>query len=94
MLAIARMIASLILARNFLLLLLITFNMLHCDNFNLDMTEVRVVTNLAMGEMFKTANMVCKPGVLMPDTLDAHLAMHEPFLLQMVLVTWFTEPQI
>ena len=94
MLAFARMIASLILARNVLLLLLITFTMLQGEDLNLDMAEVSLVTILAMGDMFKAAYVVFKPEVLIPDTIEAHLVMHGPFLLQIALVTWFTETQI
>ena len=94
MLAFARMIASLILARNFLLLLLIAFAMLQGEDFNLDMAEVNLVVLLAMGDMIKAAYVVCKPEVLMHDSMEAHMVMHGPFLLQIVMVTWFTETQI
>jgi hypothetical protein len=70
MLAIARMIAYLILAGNVLLLLLITFNMLLGDDFNLDMSGVGVVTILALGDIFKTANVVCKPSDLVYRDTD------------------------
>ena len=94
MLAFSRMIASLILVRNFLLLLMMIFFLMQGNENNFDMAQVNLVTVVATVDMMKAAYVVYKPEVLIPDTMEAHIFMHGPFFVQLLLVSCLTETKI
>ena len=90
MLAFARMLASIVLVRNTLFLLMVVFAILQGNGFFSSMTDLHLLTILAVVDAIKAAYVVFLPEVLIPDTMVAHLVVHGPFLVQMVLVNWFT----
>ena len=87
MLAFSRMIASLVLVRNFLLLLMMIFFLMQGNEINLDLAQVNLVTVLVTVDMMKAAYVVYKPQVLIPDTMEAHIVIHGPFFVQLFLVS-------
>ena len=90
MLAFTRVVASVILIRNILVLLMLSI--LQRDGSS-DMTDVSLITFLVLVDMIKAAYVVYRPVVLIPDTIEAHLVMHMPVIVQMILVSLFEETQ-